>query len=566
VSNNYYTNGRTLVDGDIARAEDVNQEFDRVVSAFEKLPTPRSDGNGFDQAIKIGTPVDASDAVTKAHMETHLISNNDNKIAAQAAQASAELARDGAQTSASNASTSATTATTQAGIATTQANNSALSAAASLSSATNSETKSVTSTEQAVIATTQAGIATTKASEASAGANTATTQAGIATTKAAEAVTSASQALASQAAASASETTATTKASEASTSAANAATSASTATTGATTATTQAGIATTKASDADVSSLLARDWAIKTIATVDGSGYSSKYWALEAANVVQNGVIDDLSLNTYKTWSGLKINTSLSAKAPIDSPSFSGTVSGVTSVMVGLGNVDNTSDASKPVSTAQQAAINIKADQATTYTKSEVDTALSTKQASLVSGTSIKTVGETSLLGSGDISVGVTTVNGNAGAVTVQETLVSGTSIKTVGGASILGSGDISTTDATKLPLTGGTMTGAITALKETKVAMAANAIDLSLGNLFTKTISGATTLTLSNTPTTGQVTSFILELENAGSAVITWFSGVKWSSGTAPTLTSAGVDVLGFYSHDGGVTWRGLVLSRDSK
>jgi len=54
---------------------------------------------------------------------------------------------------------------------------------------------------------------------------------------------------------------------------------------------------------------------------------------------------------------------------------------------VGLGNVDNTSDANKPVSTDQQ-------------------TALDAKQATLVSGTNIKTVGGSSLLGSGNISVG----------------------------------------------------------------------------------------------------------------------------------------------------------------
>jgi hypothetical protein len=36
------------------------------------------------------------------------------------------------------------------------------------------------------------------------------------------------------------------------------------------------------------------------------------------------------------------------------SPTFSGTVSGITKAMVGLGNVDNTSDANKPLSTAAQ--------------------------------------------------------------------------------------------------------------------------------------------------------------------------------------------------------------------
>jgi len=105
-----------------------------------------------------------------------------------------------------------------------------------------------------------------------------------------------------------------------------------------------------------------------------------------------------------------------------------------------------------------------------------------------------------------------------------------------------------------------------ITGLKETSVAMVANDIDLSLGNHFTKTISGATTFTVSNVATTGTVNSFILELTNAGSATITWFAGVKFAGGVAPTLTTSGVDILGFYTKDGGTTYRGIVLAKDSK
>lgn len=52
--------------------------------------------------------------------------------------------------------------------------------------------------------------------------------------------------------------------------------------------------------------------------------------------------------------------TSIDTKAPKASPTFTGTVSGITKSMVGLGNVDNTSDANKPVSTAQQTALNAK--------------------------------------------------------------------------------------------------------------------------------------------------------------------------------------------------------------
>lgn len=44
-------------------------------------------------------------------------------------------------------------------------------------------------------------------------------------------------------------------------------------------------------------------------------------------------------------------------KAPIASPTFTGTVAGITKTMVGLGSVDNTADSAKPVSTSQQTAI-----------------------------------------------------------------------------------------------------------------------------------------------------------------------------------------------------------------
>jgi hypothetical protein len=54
--------------------------------------------------------------------------------------------------------------------------------------------------------------------------------------------------------------------------------------------------------------------------------------------------------------------TALDLKAPLASPTFTGTVSGITATMVGLGNVDNTSDADKPISTATQTALNAKLD------------------------------------------------------------------------------------------------------------------------------------------------------------------------------------------------------------
>lgn len=75
-----------------------------------------------------------------------------------------------------------------------------------------------------------------------------------------------------------------------------------------------------------------------------------------------NGVlIDDVTLSLVATWSSQKSSDQLALKAPVDSPTFTGTVAGVTAAMVGLGNVNNTSDADKPVSTLQATALSTKA-------------------------------------------------------------------------------------------------------------------------------------------------------------------------------------------------------------
>lgn len=54
------------------------------------------------------------------------------------------------------------------------------------------------------------------------------------------------------------------------------------------------------------------------------------------------------------------LTTLVNTKAPKADPTFTGTVSGVTKTHVGLANVDNTTDALKPVSTATQTALDLK--------------------------------------------------------------------------------------------------------------------------------------------------------------------------------------------------------------
>jgi len=52
-----------------------------------------------------------------------------------------------------------------------------------------------------------------------------------------------------------------------------------------------------------------------------------------------------------------EVDNSLALKAPINDPTFTGTVGGLSKQMVQFGNVDNTSDLAKPISTATQLAL-----------------------------------------------------------------------------------------------------------------------------------------------------------------------------------------------------------------
>ena len=107
--------------------------------------------------------------------------------------------------------------------------------------------------------------------------------------------------------------------------------------------------------------------------------------------------------------------------------------------------------------------------------------------------------------------------------------------------------------------------TGAtITTERETAVSLTGTAIDLTTGNYFYKTISGNTTFTVTNSPSSNTAQSFILELTNGGAFVITWFAGLTFPGGTAPTLTASGRDVLAFFTRDGGTTYSGFVVGKN--
>ena len=73
-------------------------------------------------------------------------------------------------------------------------------------------------------------------------------------------------------------------------------------------------------------------------------------------NTTFTGTVSGASLD-------LKANTTaLASYAPLANPTFTGTVGGLTKTTVQLGNVDNTSDLNKQISTATQDALNLKAN------------------------------------------------------------------------------------------------------------------------------------------------------------------------------------------------------------
>lgn len=91
--------------------------------------------------------------------------------------------------------------------------------------------------------------------------------------------------------------------------------------------------------------------------------------------------------------------------------------------------------------------------------------------------------------------------------------------------------------------------------------------IDLTLGNVVTGTVdTSATTFTFSNPPASGTAGSFTLKLTNGGSQTVTWPASVDWPGGAAPTLIAAGVDVLTFFTTDGGTIWYGFPAGLDMK
>jgi hypothetical protein len=95
-----------------------------------------------------------------------------------------------------------------------------------------------------------------------------------------------------------------------------------------------------------------------------GAGFVFQEYSVSTSGAATWGDVTGNILDQSDLVSALDLKATVSAlalKAPIASPAFTGTVTGITQASVNLGNVDNTSDANKPISTVTQTALDLKA-------------------------------------------------------------------------------------------------------------------------------------------------------------------------------------------------------------
>ena len=162
----------------------------------------------------------------------------------------------------------------------------------------------------------------------------------------------------------------------------------------------------------------------------------------------------------------------------------------------------------------------------------------------------------------------ITTINGKTGAITkadivalgvpAQDTVYTHPSGTNPHGTtkSDVGLGNV--TNNKQMPISGGVLEN----YREKLVILSGTSttINLSLGNVFTHTLSGNTTYSITNA-VSGQAHSFTLIVNQTSTVrTLTFPASVKWQGGEIPDMTTASKTyVLTFMTIDGGTTWLGM-------
>ena len=253
-----------------------------------------------------------------------------------------------------------------------------------------------------------------------------------------------------------------------------------------------------------------------------------------------------LSTNDYTTAEKNKL-AGIEAGAQVNTVTSVAGKTGAVAVSksdVGLGNVDNVKQASKTefdehdnddtrhitsVERTKWNAVDNKVDKVTGKGLSTNDytTAEKNKLAGIEAGAQVNTV---------------TSVAGKTGAVAVSKSDVGLSNVDNV----------------KQMPISGGVLEN----YREKLVTLSgtSTAINLSLGNVFTHSLTGNTTYSITNA-VSGQAHSFTLLItQTATVRTLTFPASVKWQDGEIPDMSTANKTyVLTFVTINGGTTWLGM-------
>lgn len=85
-------------------------------------------------------------------------------------------------------------------------------------------------------------------------------------------------------------------------------------------------------------------------------------------------------------------------------------------------------------------------------------------------------------------------------------------------------------------------------------------------GNVFTITLTGNCTLSMSNVPASGCAPLTIILIQGSGPYTVTWPASFIWPGGVAPTLTTTNghVDVFTAITTNGGTTFRAFTAGQN--
>lgn len=157
------------------------------------------------------------------------------------------------------------------------------------------------------------------------------------------------------------------------------------------------------------------------------------------------------------------------------------------------------------------------------------------------------------------------TASGAVALSTANQALASGNAALTsaataqASGNAALASGNAALSSAAlKLPLSGGVVSGQF-AQNIVALNLNGSGINNSLGNYFSATISGNSTVVISGTPSNVSY-SFTYKVDHQ-TGTITWPAAVTWPAATAPTLTTGKTHLFIFVTDNNGSTWRASSL-----